>query len=448
MYDIIIIGAGPAGYVAAERAGEHGKKVLLIEKDRLGGVCLNTGCIPTKAMLFSAKTYDHALHAEAFGVKVKGAEFDYKTVKKRTEGVQDKLRSGIAALMKMNKVEVVIGNAKITSKNTVEVDGTTYECKDMLICTGSRPFIPPVEGLKDNKHVITNEGILALDKMPDRLCVIGGGVIGIEFANFYAMTGKDVTVIEMLPKICGATDKELSKTIQKKLESKGVKFHLSATVTKVDGKQISFKDKKDKESTIKADAILVATGRAVNVEDIGLEGIGVDFDRSGIKVNEKGQTNVPNVWAAGDVTGRWQLAHFASRQATVAVNNICGRNDICREDAVPAVVYTDPEIASVGITEDIAKERSIEVKTAKYQLNNNGRYLAESDGERAVCKVVVCKESNQLLGVHMVGPHTSEMIAAAATMIETELRTTDIEEIIFPHPAVCEVMHDVMFNIK
>lgn len=448
MYDIIIIGAGPAGYVAAERAGEHGKKVLIIEKDRLGGVCLNTGCIPTKSMLFSAKTYDHALHAETFGVKVKGAEFDYKTVKSRTEGIQDKLRSGIAALMKMNKVEVVTGDAKITAKNKVEVNGTTYECKDLLVCTGSRPFIPPVEGLKDNKNVITNEGILALEKMAENLCVIGGGVIGIEYANLYAMAGKKVTVIEMLPKICGATDKELSKTVQKKLESKGVKFFLSTTVTKVDGKKVTFKDKKDKEQTIEADKILVATGRAVNIEGLGLENIGVEFDRRGIKVNEKAQTNIPNVWAAGDVTGRWQLAHFASRQATVAVNNICGRNDICREDAVPAVVYTDPEIASIGLTEDLAKERGIAVKTAKFPLNNNGRYLAETDGERAVCKIVACAETNQILGVHMVGPHCSEMIASAAVMIETELRTQDIEELIFPHPAICEVIHDVMFNVK
>ncbi len=448
MYDIIIIGGGPAGYVAAERAGEHGKKVLLIEEDKLGGVCLNTGCIPTKSMLFSAKTYNHALHAEEFGVTIKDASFDYSKVKERTENLQDKLRSGIAALMKMNKVEVIKGTAKITTRHSVAVGNDEYETQNILICTGSRPFIPPIEGLKNNDKVITNVGILAIDKMPESLCIIGGGVIGIEFANLYAMAGKKVTVIEMLPNICGATDKELGKTVQKKLKAMGVDFHLKATVNKIDDGKVSFTDKKDKTTTIEADAILIATGRAVNTENIGLETIGIDFDRKGIKVNEKAQTNIPNVWAAGDVTGRWQLAHFASRQATVAINNICGRNDICREDAVPSVVYTDPEIASVGITEDIAKERGIEVVTTKYPLTNNGRYLAESNGERAICKVIADKTTKQLLGVHMVGPHSSEMIAAAAVMIETELTTKDIEELIFPHPAICEVIHDAMFNLK
>jgi dihydrolipoamide dehydrogenase len=281
----------------------------------------------------------------------------------------------------------------------------------------------------------------------DHLVVIGAGVIGTEFASVYAMTGKQVTVIEMLPQICGNTDKELAKTVQKKLSKKGVSFHLNATVTKVDEGTVTFNDKKGKEATVEGDLILVATGRSVNTEGLGLEAVGIDFDRKGIKVNEKAETNVPGVYAAGDVTGRWQLAHFASRQGTVAINNMFGREDICRETAIPAVVYTDPEIASIGLTEDLAKEQGIEVKTAKFPLNNNGRYLAESDGERAILKVVVGAEHGELLGVHMVGPHVSEMIATAAVMIEQEMCIEDIGEIVFPHPTVVETMHDVMFTV-
>ncbi len=446
MYDVIVIGSGPAGYVAAERAGEHGKSALLIEKaDNLGGVCLNSGCIPTKSMLFCAKTYDHAQHTEAFGVTVDGVKFDYPKVKTRTEGIQDTLRKGIEGLMKKNKVTVVKGDAEIIERGKVKVGTEVYEGANILICSGSRPFIPPIPGLNTSDKVVTNEGILKQTAMVDHLCVIGGGVIGTEFASVYAMAGKKVTVIEMLPQICGNMDSELSKTVQKGLEKKGVAFHLSAKVTGVDGSKISFTDKKGEAQSVTADLILCSTGRAVNTEGLGLEKLGIDFDRRGIKVNEKAQTNVPGIWAAGDVTGRWQLAHFASRQSTVAIHNMFSHEDICRENAVPAVVYTDPEIASVGLTEDGAKAKGIDFKTLKMPLTASGRYLAETDGERGVVKVVIGAKHKEVLGVHMVGPHVSEMIAAAIVMIETELRASDAGEIIFPHPTVCEVMHDAMF---
>lgn len=448
MYDLIVIGSGPAGYVAAERAGELGLSALLVEKDEhLGGVCLNTGCIPTKSMLYSAKVYDHTCHAEAFGVKAEKVTFDYPAVKARTEGVQGMLRKGIAGLMKKNKVEVVKGTATIVAPGKVSVDGTEYEGKNLLICTGSRPFMPPIPGLDANEKVLTNVELLALTEMPDRLCVIGAGVIGTEFACFYAMAGKSVTMIEMLPQICGNTDKELAKTLQKKIESKGVTVHLDATVTGVDSGTVTFRDKKGSEQSVEADMILVATGRAANVDGIGLEAIGVDFDPSGIKVNEKAETNVPHVYAAGDVTGRWQLAHFASRQATVAVNNIAGKTDVCREHAVPAVVYTDPEIASVGLTEAQAKEQGVAVKKAKIPFAVSGRFLAESSGGRAVIKILAHAETEQILGIHMIGPHVSEMLATACTAIEMEMRVKDLREIIFPHPTISEVMFEAAWAV-
>ena len=445
MFDLIIIGAGPAGYVAAERAGELAKKVLLIEKDRLGGVCLNNGCIPTKSFLYSAKLYDHARHGEVFGVTAKEVGFDYSVVKTRTEKVQETLCNGIAGMMKKNKVEVITGDAVIRSKNSVVVNGTLYEGKNILVATGSRAFIPPIPGLTNNDKVIDNVGILALTEMPEHLVIIGGGVIGIEFASFYVMAGKKVTVIEMLPQICGNTDKEMSATIRRKLETQGVVIHTEAKVSKVEGGKVFFTDKQGVDNNIPADKILVATGRAANIENIGLEAAGVVVEKRFIKVNERAETNIPGIYAAGDVTGRWQLAHFASRQATVAVNNMFGRPDICREEAVPAVVYTDPEIASVGITEDQAKAKNISHKVLKMPLAASGRFLAESAGERAFVKAVLGVKNNELLGMQVIGPYASEMIGAACVMLETELRKTDIQEIIFPHPTVAEIMRDIMF---
>lgn len=449
MYDIAIIGAGPAGYVAAERAGEKGAKVLLTEQaDHLGGECLNAGCIPTKSMLYSAKLFDHVKHADAFGVSVKDAAFDYSKVKARTEKVQDQLRKGILGLMKKEKVDVVKGQAVVLSPNKIAVDGKEFEAKNILICTGSSPWMPPVPGLENNPSVVTNRGLLTQTEMVNHLCIIGAGVIGTEFACLYAMAGKKVTVIEMLPQICGNMDPKMTQGIKKKLESKGVTFYLEAAVESVKDKTVNFKDSSGKTHKVNADLILVATGRAVNTRNLGLEALQVDMDRRGIKVNERAETNVPGIYAAGDVTGRWQLAHFASRQATVAVNNILGCPDICRESAIPAVVYTDPEIASVGLTEQDAKKKGIEVKTASMPMAASGRYLAETDGERGTVQVVCCAKRGTVLGIHMVGPYVSEMISTAVTIIETELRAQDVRELVFPHPTIGEIMRDVMFAVK
>ncbi len=449
MYDVAIIGGGPAGYVAAERAGEYGASVLLVEEsEHLGGECLNAGCIPTKSMLYAAKLYDHTKHADDFGVHVDNVTFDYGKVRERTEKVQNRLRKGIQSLMKQGKVEVVRGRASLTSPQSIAIDGETYEARNILVCTGSSPSLPPVPGLADNDAVVTNRGLLTQEKMVDHLCIIGAGVIGTEFACLYAMAGKRVTVIEMLPQVCGPVDPKLSKPVVKNLEKHGVEFFLGAAVVKVEGRSVVFKSAAGEEQTVSADLILAATGRSANTDGLGLEALQVDFDRTGIRVNERAETNVPGVYAAGDVTGRWQLAHFASRQATVAVNNMLGKPDRCREIAIPSVVYTDPEIASVGLTEAAAKEAGIKVKTASVPLSVSGRYLAETEGGRGTVQVVCAADRGTVLGVHMVGPYVSEMIGAACVMIETELRAEDVREIVFPHPTIGEVMRDVMFMVK
>ncbi|MFH0911645.1 MAG: NAD(P)/FAD-dependent oxidoreductase, partial [Planctomycetota bacterium] len=346
MHDLIIIGGGPAGCSAAECAGGLGKSVLLVEKEEhLGGVCLNTGCIPTKALLHSARLYDHARHGEAFGVKASGLAFDYAVAKKRAGKVIESLREGLRAILKRNKAQAIRGEAALVGPEKVSVNGEIHEGRHILIATGARPSLPPVEGLEDNDRVLTNEGILALDKMPEELAVIGAGVIGIEFACLYAMAGSRVTVLEMLPQICGGVEPELARLLQRKLEKSGVRFHLSATVERLDGDRLHFRARGGARESLVADRILVATGRRPNVEGLGLEKAGVSFDRKGIPVNDRAETNAPGIYAAGDVTGKWLLAHFAARQARVAVRNMFGEKDFCREDTIPAVVYADPEIA-------------------------------------------------------------------------------------------------------
>ncbi|MCD7898068.1 MAG: dihydrolipoyl dehydrogenase [Planctomycetaceae bacterium] len=445
MYDLIIIGAGPAGYVAAEHAGADGRKVLLVERDVLGGVCLNRGCVPTKAFLHAAKTYDHARHGGVFGVTAKGVEFDYPVMKARTEKVQEQLRNGIAGLMKRGKVRVVTGDAVIRDRNTVTVAGADYAGKNLLIATGSRPAVPPIPGLKDNPKVVDSTGILQQPTLAESVVVIGGGVIGIEFACFFTLLGKKVTVVEILPQLCGNADKEAAMTIQKRLESQGAAIHLGATVERVDGGTVHFKDRAGAAQSAEGEIVLVAAGRVANLDGFGLENLNLDADRRRISVNDRAETSVPGVYAAGDVTGRWPLAHFASRQTLVAVNNMFGRDDICRETAIPAVVYTDPEIASVGLTDVQAKERGLDHRVVKMPLGASGRFLAETDGVRGFVKAVLGGR-DELLGMHVVGPYASEMIGAACVMIENELRARDITEIVFPHPTVAEIMKEVMFQ--
>ncbi len=444
MYDLIILGGGPAGYVAAEHAGRMGKKTVLVEKDRIGGTCLNSGCIPTKSYLHSAKTYDHALSSAVFGVQVQSASFDFDAMKTRTGAVQDTLRNGILGMMKKGKVEVVAGSGVVVDKNTVAVGDNEYKGANLLLCTGSRPAWPPIPGLSENPCVVDSTGMLERNAPADNLVVIGGGVIGLEFAFFHALLGKKVTVLEMLPQIAGAVDRDIAMTIQRKLESKGALVQTGAKVEKVDGNTVFYTDKQGQNLSVQADCILIAAGRVNNIENIGLEKITLDMDAKRIKVNDRGATNIPGVYAAGDITGIYQLAHFASRQATVAVRAMFGEKDICRTDAVPAVIYTDPEIATVGITEDAMKTRGIQGRVVKMPLGASGRWLAETNGERGFVKAVL-GERNVLLGMHVVGPYASEMIGAACVMIENEMRAEDIREVIFPHPTVSEIMKEVMY---
>ncbi len=444
-YDIIIIGAGPGGYEMAERAGHKGLKVLLVEKKYLGGVCLNWGCIPTKTLLNSAKHYVHAKEAPEFGVTTGEVKFDLAKTMAWKQDVIETLRGGIAAMMKKSKVEVLFGEAKLLGSRKVEVDGTVYEGTNVVIATGGSPFVPPIPGA-DQPHVMTSKEILSVDKMPESLVVIGGGVIGVEFASFFSSLGVKVDVIEMLDEIIPFMDNGQAQAFRKALRGK-VNFNLGCRVTAIDGNDVKYVDPKGEEKSINADIVLMSVGRAPNLSGMGFEEAGLDFDRRGIKTDDQQRTNLPNVYAIGDVTGKSQLAHSATRMGEVALNTILGKKDRFRTNAIPWAVYSMPEIAGCGMTEEQAKEAGHPVETAQLPLIMSGRFLAENGkkGPGAV-KVVIDSETRALLGVHAFGAYSSEFIYGAAVMIEAELRVEDAQEIVFPHPTVGEVIRSTMFQ--
>ncbi len=449
MVDIAIIGGGPAGYVAAERAGAHGLKVLLFEKKSLGGVCLNEGCIPTKTLLYSAKVYDTAKGGAKYGINAGEVSFEYAKIIERKNKVVKKLVSGVGSKMKTHKVEVVNGEAYVKGRSSegieITCNGQSYRAANLLICTGSEAFVPPIPGLKEAGDVIlTNREILDMTEKPESLVVIGGGVIGTEFASFFNSLGTKVTVIEMLDKILGYMDAELSSMLQDMYAKKGIDFQLGAKVVEIKGNEVIF-EKNGKKQSVKGDKILVSVGRRPVTRDIGLENLGVEMDGIRIKTDERMRTNVPNVFAAGDCTSRYLLAHTASREGEVVVNNLVGRKDHMRYVAVPGVVYTNPEIAGVGLTEADAKAQNISYRIAKLPMAYAGRFIAENEGGNGLCKVLVGAEHGEVLGVHMLGNPASEMIYGACMAIEQEMTLKELEEVIFPHPTVSEIFKETVF---
>ncbi len=446
-YDIIILGGGPGGYVAAERAGAAGKKVLLVEKDQLGGVCLNWGCIPTKSLLNSAKYYHHALNGDKFGVSARDVSFDLTKAMAWKEKTVKTLRGGVAFLMKKYKVEVVSGNGKLVDRSSVDVNGTRYGASSIIIATGSSPAVPPIPGA-DLPSVLTSSDVLKLEKLPSSIAVIGGGVIGMEFASFFSTLGVKVEVIEMLDEILPMMDAKSAASMRKAMPA--IDFHLSSRVERIEEGKVHF-SRNGEQNSCEAELVLLSVGRRPNISGIGLEESGVDFTGTGIKVDEYQRTNIPGVYAVGDVTGKSQLAHSASRMGEVAAGHIINRDaplyGKMRYKAVPWAVYTLPEAAGCGLTEELAEKEGIAVKTADWQFGANGRFLAENGRETGFCRVIADKKSGALLGVHLIGAYSSEIIHSAAAMIEAELRIEDIKEIIFPHPTVSEVIRDAAWEL-
>lgn len=450
-YDLIIMGGGPAGYLAAERAGHAGLKVALAEERSLGGVCLNEGCIPTKTLLYSAKLYDGVKYGEKYGVKADALSIDHAAVIRRKNKVVKLLTAGVKAQLKAVSADIYTGRARITGRNDegilISVGDNELIAHRLLIATGSSPSIAPIPGLKeglDSGFVLTNREILDMDTLPGSLCVIGGGVIGLELAGYFTSVGVKVTVVEMLDHIAGETDNEIARLLQADMQKKGTIFELSSKVISVSQGEVLI-EKEGKQTALACDKVLLSIGRHPNSADIGLESIGVATNKAAVLTDERMRTNVSGVWAAGDINGRVMLAHTAYRETEVAVNDMLGIADIMRYYAIPSVIYTNPELSSVGLTQQEAQKQGIEVRVVRLPMNYAGRYRAENEDGRGIMKLLT-DSAGRVVGGQVLSNYSSEFIVSLASYIELGLNVEQIKKIVFPHPTVSEIIREAVFQ--
>lgn len=472
-YFLAIIGGGPAGYTAAEKASKAGKDVVLIEQNAVGGTCLNVGCIPTKSLLYGAKQYYNATHAQKYGVTAENVTFDFGAMQKRKTIVVRKLVAGIKARLNNEHCTLVNGAAKILSPSEseanglcsfseqgersycVECNGQLYEAQYIMICTGSTNFVPPIPGIKDNPAVWDSTDALAATELPKSIIIVGGGVIGMEFATLYHELGVPVTVIEAMPTILPNLDPEVVQILLDKYRKAGINILTSTKVESINGNELTANGQQ-----LTADKILVSVGRRANLQ--GLEALkDLELNRGAIVIDEFCRTSLPNVYACGDVTGKIMLAHVASRQAEVAVAKMLndqmlndpygeadrstgGRLEMVNYNAIPSVVYTNPEIASVGITEAQAESMSIPVEVRKLPMTFSGRFMAENEGETGLCKMIIDANNHSVLGVHMIGNPCSEFISAASFAVSNGYTTEEMQQVVFPHPTVSEILHEIL----
>ena len=458
-FDLIVIGTGPGGYVAAIRASQLGLKTAVVERDALGGVCLNWGCIPTKALLRSAEVYHQMQNAGAYGLKCEGVSFDLEAVVKRSRQIAGQLSGGVKHLMKKNKITVIEGEGSVAKGGAapkVIVKGkdgkeTTYEPGNVLLATGARARTIPQAGLEpDGKFIWTAKEAMVPDVMPKKLLVIGSGAIGIEFASFYNALGADVTVVEMMDRILPVEDAEISAMAHKAFEKQGMKILTGAAVDGVkpgkDTISATIKGKDGKASSSDYDRIVLAIGIVGNVENLGLEELGVKTDRTHVVVDGFGATNVKGLYAIGDLTGPPWLAHKASHEGVVCVEKIAGKNPHAFETwNIPGCTYCNPQIASVGLTEAKAKEAGHKVKVGKFPFLGNGKAIALGEPEGLV-KTVFDAETGELLGAHMIGAEVTELIQGYVVARQGELTEAELMETVFPHPTLSEMMHESVLS--
>ncbi|MDY5651719.1 MAG: dihydrolipoyl dehydrogenase [Paludibacteraceae bacterium] len=449
-YFLAIIGGGPAGYTAAEKASKAGKDVVLFEQNAVGGTCLNVGCIPTKSLLYGAKQYYNATHAQKYGVTAENVAFDFAAMQKRKTIVVRKLVAGIKQRLNNEHCTLVSGAAAVVSRTdelvTVSCNGETYEAENLLICTGSTNFVPPIPGIKENEYVWDSTDALAATELPKSIIIVGGGVIGMEFATLYHELGVPVTIIEAMPTILPNLDQDIVNVLLEKYKKAGINILTSTKVESIEGGKVNVKSQiSNDQLQISAERILVSVGRRANLQ--GLEALNdLELNRGAIIVDEFMKTNLPNVYACGDVTGKIMLAHVAARQAEVMVGRLLKQIPLQRiaYNAIPSVVYTNPEIASVGITEQQAAELNIETEVRQLPMTFSGRFMAENEGETGLCKLVLDTKKQTILGVHCIGNPCSEFIAAASFAVRMGYTTAEFEQVVFPHPTVSEILHEII----
>lgn len=445
-YDIIVLGSGPGGYVTAIRASQLGFKTAIVEKESLGGVCLNWGCIPTKALLKSAQVFEYLKHAGDYGLSVKDYDKDFDAVVKRSRGVAEGMSKGVQFLMKKNKIDVIEGYGKLKPGKKIDVDGKEYSADHIIIATGARsrelPSLP-----QDGKKVIGYREAMSLAKQPKKMIVVGSGAIGVEFAYFYNSMGTEVTIVEFMPNVVPVEDEEVSKQLERSFKKIGINIMTSAEVTKVDtsGKGVVATVKTSKgEETLEADIVLSAVGIKTNIENIGLEDVGIVVDRDKILVNSFYQTNIPGYYAIGDVTPGQALAHVASAEGILCVEKIAGMHvEALDYGNIPGCTYCTPEIASVGLTEKAAKEKGYEIKVGKFPFSASGKAKAGGNSDGFV-KVIFDAKYGEWLGCHMIGAGVTDMIAEAVVARKLETTGHEILKAVHPHPTMSEAVMEAV----
>jgi dihydrolipoamide dehydrogenase len=442
MHDVIVIGAGPGGYVAAIRAGQLGLKTAIVEEEELGGVCLNWGCIPSKAIISTGKRVKQA-HETNRGVTVSGIKVDMPGVIAHKNGVVKQLVGGIAGLLKGNNVEVIKGRATFTAKDTIKVGNDSYKAKQFIVATGSSTIEIP--GFKfDEKRILSSTGALDLQEVPKKLVVIGGGVIGLELAGAYHNLGtEEITVIEMMEGLVPGVDLEVAKTLERACKKKKWNIHFGARAkeakTSATGVKVTYTDKKGADVVVDADYCLVSVGRRPNTRSLGLEKAGVKTDDRGFIVTDmQGRSNVPSIFAIGDITHGPMLAHKASKEGIVAAEAISGDKGAAKDFAtIPGVIFTDPEIATVGLSEEQAKAEGIPIKVGKFMVGGLGKAMADGETD-GFFKIIGCAKSDRIVGVHIIGPHASDLISEAALALEMGATVEDLSLTVHPHPTLAE----------
>ena len=427
-FDLIVIGGGPGGYLCAERAGKAGLRTALIEKRALGGTCLNEGCIPTKSLLYCAKQYQAALHGAEYGVTAQNVSIDHAQVvaRKDAEGR-------------------ILG--KTGERFEIAAGGETLSAPRLVLASGSSAVIPPIPGVREglaSGFVMTNRELLSLSEQPESLVCIGGGVIGLEMACYFASIGTKVTVIEMLPKIAGSTDPEICELLMRTYKKQGMDFCLNARVEAVTERSVVYSDASGRHE-IACGRVLLSAGRRADVTGLNVEALGIALERGAVVTDRQMRTNVPGVWAVGDCNGKLMLAHTAYREAEVAVNDMLGKKDAIDYSIIPSVIYTTPEVACVGETEQSAREKGLDVQVVKAPMALSGRYLAENPKGTGFCKLLYDRKNRCVVGVHMVGSYVSEIIYGAAMMVHSKLPVQHLDKIVFPHPTVGEVVREALF---
>ncbi len=474
-YDVAILGGGPGGYLAAERLAEAHLRVALIEKGDIGGTCLNIGCIPTKTLLNSAKLYTHAKESSPFGIETEGVRVNWQRTLEWKNEVVTRLRRSLELTLKKAGVEIVRGSGMLTGAKTIEVRPETksqealsesagtasadlaptgplqLEADQIIIATGSSPILPPIPGTVGNPAIKDSTGLLSLSEIPQKLCIIGGGVIGVEFASLFSALGSRVTVIEMMDEIVPAMDPQMAMMLRNAL--KQVTFLRSTKVTAVNGNKVEYQTKTGEQGSVEADIVLMSVGRKANIEGWGAPEAGLEIKNRSIATDEHMRTNLPGVWAIGDVTGKSQLAHAAYRMAEVAVADILARRtgqhgpQIFVPETVPWALYSMPEAAGVGYTESEAKAKGYEIEVIRSPYGVSGRFIAENGfSAPGSIKIIMEKDSQRLLGIHLLGPYASEHIWGLALALERRLPLSALQNMVFPHPTVSEVIREAAWS--